>query len=315
MEITPEILSENLYRLLTTKIANRRFYEKRSLGFRNEIEFEHILKEREYETLDPGQFLLLNRKTNPNSQNSMIYVTVSKDDKSSYEKFYSMLGKLEDLKRFFFVEICDTDEWVDENFVIKDERGMKVNSMLIRPKLDVFEFVEGEWSESSLEEIRKFFPESRQTTCAKKPNNFGYLTAYELDDLIPVYCNRYFLDITLAGVSKGMMDFDHIIIKDGKFIPVETKEKSPIKDSDDEKDWAFGWDSRRFGWYFYLRHKLDLNSWYVIREVKDKDDREFMKWKIVDFDGFCRSVSWLAERSAGGGAGTIEAPYSAFTDF
>ena len=187
--------------------------------------------------------------------------------------------------------------------------------MLIRPKLDVFEFVEGEWSESSLEEIREFFPESRQTTCAKKPNNFGYLTRYEMDDLIPVYCNRYFLDITLAGVSKGMMDFDHIIIKDGKFIPVETKEKSPIKDSDDEKDWAFGWDSRRFGWYFYLRHKLDLNSWYVIREVKDKDDREFMKWKVVDFDGFCRSVSWLAERSAGGGAGTIEAPYSAFADF
>ena len=53
----------------------------------------------------------------------------------------------------------------------------------------------------------------------------------------------------------------------------------------------------------------------MIREVKDKDDREFMKWKMVDFDRFCRSVSWLAERSAGGGAGTIEAPYSAFDDF
>ena len=83
---------------------------------------------------------------------------------------------------------------------------------------------------------------------------------------------------------------------------------------DDESEWHFGWDSRRIGWYMHLKMELGLDTRYVIREINNQTDRQFVKWKCIDMNMFRKCASWLAERAGGGGGGTISAPYKAFVD-
>lgn len=316
MELKSTIV-DDLYKVLTTKTANNRFYEKRSIGFRNEVEFARILKDKKFDTIDPGQFLITSKNKPNEPENTMIYVTVSNDDKSKYNEFYQVIKKLDEIKEMYFLQYKHPDSWSSIQFEVKDEKGNKKESRIMKPEFSVFRFTGDDWESSDMSKVQSEFSESSNMVCAKKENFVGYLNDFTETEVAGIYSNRFFLDVELGGYKKGMMDFDHIVLMNGKFVPVETKEKSPIlgnKDPTDERLWSFGWDSRRFAWYFYLRHKIGMNCWYVIREINNKDDRKFVKWKKTDFDRFSRCTSWLAERSGGGGAGTIEAPYAAFED-
>lgn len=114
-----------------------------------------------------------------------------------------------------------------------------------------------------------------------------------------------------------MIDFDGFIIDDKNIFLVEIKEKSPIKPAkylDDEREWAYGWDTRRLLWYKYIEQKIGINIFYTIRQIDNRDDRNFVKWDLISLGDFLRVVSWSSVRGGGGGEDTLTVPYSHFSD-
>jgi len=314
--ISSETLVNNLYKILTSQIANTRFYRNRVRGFRSELEFSKKTRKKKISTLEPGQFLFSNLKRRQQPENHIIYVTVSSDNKTRYVNFYKTIKKLDEVEKLFFIEIGPSSSWEQKKIIVKNVKKKKIDDIIPKPFFTVFEFAGSKWKSSNFDAIKKMLVKRNPRICAKKSSSgFKYLKNYTKNELIPIYCSRYFLDIELIDYNKGMIDFDHILKKGNNFTLVETKEKDPMKDKKHPKNkklWAFGWDSRRFAWYYHLKHELDLNSWYVIREVNNQTQRKLVGWRKIDFEKFCKCASWLAERAGGGGGGTISAPYTAF---
>ena len=317
MVFNESVLVDNLYKILTSSIANTRFFNARSKGFRAELEYAKKIKSEGVDFLDAGQFVVSTKEQDESPENYLFYMTITNHDKESYNKFYEQISKLHELKKMFFIEVGDPSQWGEKEITVNDEENRnKIQVNILKPSLTVYRYDEGRWASSDFNEIKQLIIKSDVERIAKnKENHLSYLLDYDMDELINVYCNRYVLDVELRGYNKGMMDFDLIIVEDGKYMAVETKEKDPIGKRDypsDPTQWAFGWDSRRIGWYLHLTMELGLNVRYVIREVNNQTEREFVKWKKIDMEKFRRCASWLAERAGGGGGGTISAPYSAF---
>jgi len=319
MTVTSQRLVDDLYKILTSSIANTRFFNARSKGFRAELEYTQKIKNEGKEFLDAGQFVVSTKEQDQSPENYLFYMTVSADDKSRYIDFYKVLSQLPEIKNLFFIEVGGTTSWSTRKITTKDGGTMdNIEIDILAPSFTVYRFDNGKWTSSNFDEIKSMLVSSNTERIAKnKDNHLSYLLNFGNDELINVYCNRYVLDVELGGYNKGMMDFDLIVLEDGKFVAIETKEKDPIGKRDfptDESKWAFGWDSRRIGWYMHLKMELDLDTRYVIREVNNQTERRFEKWKKIDMDRFRRCASWLSERAGGGGGGTISAPYNAFVD-
>ena len=106
-----------------------------------------------------------------------------------------------------------------------------------------------------------------------------------------------------------MIDFDGITRRNNEFWLLESKEKDPGGDEDTQ---YFGWDSRRLAWYLYLQNCCGLQTIYIIRQVNNQEERQFVDWKYITLNDFAASASWLSESGGGGGSGTITAPLAAF---
>ncbi len=319
MSITSDDLVDNLYKILTSSIANTRFFSARSKGFRAELEYAAKIKSESAEVLEAGQFIVSKKESDESPENYIFYMTITNDDKGKYLEFYKVISKLPEMQNLFFIEVGDISEWGTVEITTKEGTSAtkKIQVTIPKPNLIVYVYNNGRWVQSDFDEIKKMLVKKSQRIARNKENHLSYLQNYDMGDLANVYCNRFVLDVELGRYSKGMMDFDHIVIEDGKFIAIETKEKDPIgkkKFPEDKTKWHFGWDSRRIGWYMHLKMELGLDTRYVIREINNQIDREFVKWKRIDMDRFRRCASWLAERAGGGGGGTISAPYSAFVD-
>jgi hypothetical protein len=319
MPVTTPDLIRDLHKILTTSIANTRLYGARITGFRNELEFARLAAEKNMKILEGGQFLFSKKNRASTPENSLTYITITDDEKNDYVEFYRKLAVLPEIKSLFFIEIGDSERWGTARFRVKDQRGNVIQENIAAPHLTVFEFKEGSWIQSGFDAIKQNLVERRTRVAALKPSDrFSYMSSYNIGEIAGIYCNRYVLDVELSCYNKGMIDLDHVLSDAGSFTLIETKEKDPMKDSDNPSDqtrWEFGWDSRRFGWYLYLKHKLGFDVWYIIREIEDQQSRRFLKWMKTDMDKFCRCASWLSERSGGGGGGTISAPYSAFEKY
>ncbi len=317
MTVTSQRLVDDLYKILTSSIANTRFFNARSKGFRAELEYAQKIKNEGKEFLDAGQFVVSKKEQDQSPENYLFYMTISTDDKSRYSDFYKVISRLHEIKKLFFIEVGDTTGWGTRTITTKDSANRNnIQVDILAPSFTVYRFDSENWTSSNFDEIKSMLVSSNTERIAKnKDNHLSYLLNYGNDELINVYCNRYVLDVELGGHNKGMMDFDLIVLEDRKFVAIEIKEKDPMGKRDyptDESQWAFGWDSRRIGWYMHLKMELDLNTRYIIREVNNQTERNFLKWKKIDMDRFRRCASWLAERAGGGGGGTISAPYNAF---
>ena len=319
MSITSDVLVDNLYQILTSSIANTRFFNARSLGFRAELEYMKMIRTKGVEFLDAGQFVVSKKEVESTPENYLFYMTISDDDRDSYLDFYGKISQMPEIKKLFFIKIGESDEWGSQDITVKDVNNRdNTTTSITKPVLSVYRFDDGTWVDSSFDEIKEMLPRSSGPRIAKnKENRLAYLLNYDRSDLISVYCNRYVLDVELGEHNKGMMDFDLIVKENEKYVAIETKEKDPMGKRDfptDETKWAFGWDSRRIGWYMHLKLAINLDTRYVIREVNNQTERRFVKWKMIDMDRFRLCASWLTERAGGGGGGTISAPYNAFVD-
>src|SRR3990167_4004145 len=174
----------------------------------------------------------------------------------------------------------------------------------------VYGFKNGKFEKSRIEKIVDNFEKKNSLSFGRqKENKLSYLSKYAIDSVESVYSNRFFLDVILREYRKGMIDFDGILKKDENYLLLESKEKDA---GGNEGDKYFGWDSRRLPWYLYIKNVSGLETFYVIREVDNQTDRNFVDWRCISLNDFSESASWLSESGGGGNVGTITCPVGAF---
>lgn len=314
-------LKENIHKILAVSIYNSNAYNRRSRGFISELEFKRKCRSENIDYLDggwilfKGQGLLVDKKA--------AYITVSSEDVNrNYKAFYSKLKECPLIDRLFFLKIKPETDWGTKT--ITTRTGVAV--IIPEPSFDVFEFIGGDFEDSNLNTCLNYYEDIDKNffnMSGKDISKLDYLEHYSEEELRDLFCVRFFLDILMKKKNySAPMDFDGIIIKDGEYIVVETKEKDPgpSNKGTDTSEWFFGWDSIRLLWYLYLVHTTDLNCWGVILEIDNQTDRNPVGWKKISIEGFCNSLFWGAAITAGvgmgGGAGsTVIAPYDAFEDF
>jgi len=300
-------LIDNLHQILTTTIANPRFYFARMLGFRSELEIQKYFSERGEIFLEGGQFLFCRKEM---TKNRLVYITVANDDYSEYLDFYKKIASLPMVKEYYFISYSESGEWGSCDFKIKRD-GTATEIEIAEPNFKFFKFDGDNFIECNKEDIVTNLEEKTNTLscCKQKENKLQYIQGYSLAAIDNVYANRFFLDVFLRKYKKGMIDFDGIIKKDEDFYLLESKEKDPAGQGDKR---YFGWDSRRLAWYLYLKWHSGLKTIYIIRQVNNQTERRFVDWKYITLDDFAESASWLSESGGGGGSGTMTAPFAAF---
>ena len=330
--VTKKELVDDLFQILTSEPQTNRFYWNKSKGFKSEIEFSKKCELMNYPSLDGGMFLF--KKTFPHFA---IYTTVSNVEKEKYTDFYNQLSKSSIIKNMFYVqnigweknkqeilvkdgEAAILDESTLGTSVVKIENPkvkstQKIMKVFVnKPKFIFFEFKSGIWQSSSLEEIRKLL-ENNSTTQrigAKKNSFVDYLITYGDEQISSIYCDRFFFDVLLSGLSKGMSDIDKVIIKDGKYILVEVKNKTAFFDDPEVIDFnksKFGWDTRRLAWYLFLKNETNLDTLFVVAHIDDKITRKIIAWKSITINHWCNCSSWGSDTGD-----TQMAPYAEFSD-
>ena len=323
----------DLYEILTSEPQTNRFYWNKSVGFRSELEFSRKCVKENKSILDGGMFIF--KKTFPQIA---CYVTVSKDSKEDYTKFYDQISKSSITKKLFFVQFKgwsenDTEINVKSGTTVTFDRNTlgtpKVNSnnpkdaakqkkelkKIITPIFDYFEYsTDSNWSQSKLDDIKSFLGSENMSRVGSRKENFlDYLKNYSDDEVESIYCNRFFFDVLLGDIPKGMSDIDKIIFDDGKYVIVEVKNKTPFyaeNHPDDLTKSSFGWDTRRLAWFLFLKGDTSLDVLYVVAHINDVKERKILSWKKITIGHWCNCTSW-----GGDTAGTQMVPYEQFSDF
>lgn len=111
-----------------------------------------------------------------------------------------------------------------------------------------------------------------------------------------------------------------VIAKDTNVIPLEMKEKTPACDNSLKQKY-FGIDAGRILMLLLLVIPNNGNALYIVREMKENKNankREFVKWKYTTLSDIILSSSWNLQ---GGGRGmtggktqTVKIPYPIFKD-
>ena len=190
----------------------------------------------------------------------------------------------------------------------------KTTAHVHQPLFDFFEFKSGSWESCSLDDILNLLESKKSATRVgtRKDSFVDYLRGYTDEEVNSIYCDRFFFDILLGGIKKGMSDIDKIIVEDEKYILVEVKNKTPFFDDstpDDLSKASFGWDTRRLAWYLFLKNETELNTLLVVAEIDDKINRNIKRWKSITINHWCNCSSWGSDVG-----NTQMAPYTEFKD-
>ena len=315
MYLLQRLITDNLYKILTTTIANTRLYRSRTLGFRSELEFVRDFIKTDQNFLSGGQFLFgKNRNENVNDR-QLIYVTVSTESLERYVDFYKELKKFPLCGRLFFLQ-CNTtpQNWGKIDFRMKGvDNEQIIEEEILEPTFTCYEFQEDQFVVKEIEEIRDELEDKiNNSSCAvrKERDIFNYLEIYSEDELAQIYTNRFFLDVLLRDKKKGMIDIDGIWFNSESYKLIELKEKDagPRNRATTIQDkWYFGWDSRRIAWYLFILATTGMSTIYALREVNNQTQRNFVAWKYMLLEEFARNASWGVDTGP-----TMTAPYNLF---
>lgn len=114
--------------------------------------------------------------------------------------------------------------------------------------------------------------------------------------------------------TKDPYDVDSFVVAyTGSVMPIEIKEKSPT-----DKGY-FGIDAGRIIMMLRLCIATDSNALYIIREIDNTNDRNFVGWRFVTLSDMIMGCSWNLQAGGkgmgGGDTQTIMLPYSLFQSF
>ena len=335
-KIAKKDVIDSLYKIMCTntttandnKVNNNDYFKRRVLGFKAEIEFEKELKGTKFNFFKGGIFLSPRLDGSHDMKNKFSYITIDVQNPENYLSIYSKLAAWDEIRILSYAKL-DLINWDLEDYEIKETIGSKrSNTKILVPRYKLYKFDSGkntfsELSENDFSHILYIgSPRSRKSNTyhLRKKDHFEYFEKYDLDTLKKIYADRYFLDKKKnENKTFNTIDIDGFIIKEGKIIIVEIKEKEPIKTkskdkSIDTKFWSYGWDTRRLLWYAQIQRKTGFQIIYIIRQINNREDRNFIKWDSIYLNDFLKGVSWSNSTGGGGQGDTLTVPYNHFSE-
>jgi len=309
-------------------VQNNDYFKRRILGYKAEIEFELEINNsfEGLEFLEGGQFYSKPLAGEANQTNEFIYTTFDYGDPIRYLEVFKRIASWPDVTDLIYIQILENG-WENEDFQIKEKQGGSlVESIILKPKFIFHYFDRGQQIFSidpnlgfanilnsfdlPVKGINRFHLRSRE--------QFNYLEQYELTTLKKIYATRYFMEHKKRErVRVNMLDLDGFLINGDLLSLIEIKEKSPIKTANKkpllfENDWSYGWDSRRLMWYQYLKGQLGIETFYVVRQIDDRHERNFVQWDVIGLEDFLSSTTWSYSTTGGAGSDTQTCPYLRF---
>ena len=327
-------LIEGLHKIMCTatstatdaRVTNNDYFKRRVLGFKAEIEFENFVRSKKLTFLEGGSFISKKLDGALSTRNNFIYVTVSADDPRKYTGIYATIARWSEVSELLYVQITDAD-WGNTTLTIKTtKRSKKTQTTIPLPTYAFYRFRKKEGvfelhPSQDFAAVTSGFNAPAKTPSVfhlRKREQFNFFSGYEQSILAKIYATRYMLDVILRQAQgRQIIDIDGFLDINGKFTLVEIKEKTPIKkkgtkDSPNNIDWRYGWDTRRILWYLYLQKHLPVSVLYNVRQITDRTARAFVQWDSIFLDDFLCGVSWSNVRGGGGGEDTLLAPYLFF---
>jgi len=313
---------QDFHKLLASSMRIPHSYERRSRGFISELKFKQKCENDEIKYLDGGWFFLKGDRLAKEKQAT--YVTVTFDNSDRYKEFYGKLSKCPIVKRLFFISINNNKKWS----TVRIDAGRNEKLDVPEPIFEVYEFKNNNFIKSKLADFLDFFPVLKDPKFyridTKKISLLEYLDNFSERELIELYGERFIVDYLMKGrdASYGM-DFDGVIVEDGEYFVVETKEKDPgpsNRSKVDKSKWFFGWDTLRLVWYLYLLKTTGISCYNTILEINNQTERKFVAWKRCELLKLCKSINFSSQIPGGVGMGptkgsTTIAPYSVFEEF
>ena len=335
-KITKKEVIDSLYKIMCTnttsavdsKVSNNDYFKRRVLGFKAEIEFEKELKGTKFDFMKGGILLSPRLDGSHNMKNKFSYITIDIHNPDNYLSIYSKIATWDEIRILSYAKL-DLINWEYEDYEIRENKGSKLSKTKIlvpRYKLYKYDYEKNAFSELIENDFSQILdigsPRSRKSNTyhLRKKEHFEYFEKYDLDTLKKIYADRYFLD-KKKNENKifNTIDLDGFIVNEGKALIIEIKEKEPIKPkskkkSIDTKFWSYGWDTRRLLWYLEIQRKIGFQILYIVRQINNREDRNFIKWDSIFLNDFLKGVSWSNSRSGGGDGDTLTAPYNHFLE-
>ncbi len=322
IKIMVKEIIRDFHKLLASSIRIPHSYLRRSRGFVSELKFKRKCEDDKIKYLDGGWIFFKGGRLAGEKQT--VYVTTTFDAPDGYKDFYEKLSRCPLVKRLFFLKIEPAEKWGKTK--VKANHQLELD--IPEPLFDVYEYKDSKFIKSRLSDFLDSFqlikPPLFYRIDTKDISLLEYLDEFSEKELSELYCARFVVDYLMKGrdISYGM-DFDGIIIENGKYFVVETKEKDPgpsNRNQVDKSEWFFGWDTLRIVWYLYLIKTTDINCYSTILEINNQTDRKFVAWKRCELLKLCRSINYSSAIAGGIGMGTTKgsttiAPYSVFEEF
>ena len=335
LNISKDQIIDSLYKIMCTstttavdnKVSNNDYFKRRVLGFKAEIEFEQELKKTNFCFHKGGILLSPRLDGSKDMKNKFAYITIDSLSQNEYSDIYKKISIWDEIKILYYAKL-NFENWEEEDYGVKEKKGGKpILKKILVPSYKLFKFDRNsnsfkESSENDFSNILKIGSKRTKKSSKyhlRKREHFDYFRKYDLETLKNIYAVRYFLDKKKnEGVIVNTIDLDGFITQKNQTFIIEIKEKTPIKPKAKKKFnnlqlWSYGWDTRRILWYSEVQIKTGFEILYIVRQIKNREDRKFIQWDAISLNDFLRGVSWSNSRGGGGGGDTLTVPYSHFS--
>ncbi len=312
---------------IDNKVSNNDYFKRRVLGFKAEIEFELELKKTNFRFLKGGILLSPRLDGSKNMRNKFAYITIDSLSQNQYSDVYKKISNWNEIKILYYAQL-NFENWGEEDYEVKEKKGgQPILKKILVPSYKLYEFDKysnlfKESSENNFSNILKIGTKRTKKSSKfhlRKREHFDYFKNYNLETLKNIYAERYFLDKKKnEGVIVNTIDLDGFITEKNQTFIIEIKEKTPIKpkadkDINNSQLWSYGWDTRRILWYTEVQKQTSFEILYIVRQIKNREDRKFIQWDAISLNDFLKGVSWSNSTGGGGGGDTLTVPYNHFS--
>jgi len=298
-------IAEHLYRLLSYNVGGDKQMHSRWIGFRGELDAIGLLSGRDdvKRLLSGGVFLPTVQKSE--ALDNPVYFTIigTSEILESYVPLYHAVSQI-GCKALYLITYDDSVLF--ENWSSGDIMNCGVH--LPMPKMSLYQYAGDDGFEICDQELSVLYNEYQKSRRSGPRTQIAFkdypmnslLDDFEGRALQTLYVERLIFDGLLGyGVYRGIpADIDSVILNgDGEMILVKIKEKDRSKRS----PIGFGMDVKRRDSLMAMQRLTGLPLWYLVREVNNQSDREFVGWHGISIDRFAHKTQHAAIVEGGTG--------------
>ena len=303
-ELLFNLVYSNLYASTETILVNA--LKNRFIGFRAEIELQNLFNKKKIDVLEGGFIVPL--RDGKKTLNAPVYFTAGSRPASYYKGLYSALDKGNFSKLIYmrYNSKVKIDEWK----LIKLKNS---NMEFPVPDFTIYDFQGDDFVETGNDLnflLNLFTPKknhfTQKITITSRNSQLikNYLNEYSDDQLLNLYVSRLVFDgfIGLMHFKGIPSDIDLIREDNGIYKFYEVKEKDLSK----THPVGFGIDVRRLQDCLKIAEDLeDVKYIYIVRQVNNQTDRNFVAWRYIDFTDFNIYTDRTKIKEGGAGMNTL----------